>query len=123
MDSGLADLRRTLAKRGQLAERERAEAELRANAEMFRLITDNVTDMIAVWDRNGRQLYGSRSLTRALVRGNISMSRPSLGEVHPDDLDRLRAVLRQTFDSGTGCHTELRLESDDGIQPAGDPHD
>ncbi len=107
---------RTQALRGQLAERERAEAELRANAEMFRLITDNVTDMIAVWDRNGRQLYGSRSLTRALVRGNISMSRPSLGEVHPDDLDRLRAVLRQTFDSGTGCHTELRLESEDGIR-------
>jgi diguanylate cyclase (GGDEF)-like protein/PAS domain S-box-containing protein len=107
---------RTQALRGQLAERERAEAELRANAEMFRLITDNVTDMIAVWDRNGRQLYGSRSLTRALVRGNISMSKPSLGEVHPDDLDRLRTVLRQTFDSRTGCHTELRLESEDGIR-------
>jgi diguanylate cyclase (GGDEF)-like protein/PAS domain S-box-containing protein len=106
---------RTNALRLQLAERERAEAALRSNEDMFRLITDNVSDMIAVWDRNGSQLYGSRSLTRALGRRNITGSRPGFGEVHPDDLDRLRKALRHTFDTGQGCHTELRL-LDDGIR-------
>ncbi len=106
---------RTNALRLQLTERERAEAALRSNEDMFRLITDNVSDMIAVWDRHGSQLYGSRSLTRALVRRNITGSRPGFGEVHPDDLDRLRKALRNTFDTGQGCHTELRL-LDDGIR-------
>jgi diguanylate cyclase (GGDEF)-like protein/PAS domain S-box-containing protein len=106
---------RTEALRLQLAERERAEAALRSNEDMFRLITDNVSDMIAVWDRNGSQLYGSRSLTRALGRRNITGSRPGFGEVHPQDLDRLRKALRNTFDTGQGCHTELRL-MDDGIR-------
>jgi len=106
---------RTDALRTQLAERERAEAALRSNEDMFRLITDNVSDMIAVWDRNGRQLYGSRSLTRALGRRSVTASRPGFGEVHPEDLDRLRKALRNTFDTGRGCHTELRL-LDDGVR-------
>ncbi|MDH3252727.1 MAG: response regulator, partial [Ignavibacteria bacterium] len=47
-------------------EHKHAEMELRQNQEMFRLITLNVSDLIAVLDTNGKRLYNSRSYESVL---------------------------------------------------------
>ncbi len=98
----------------ELAERRRVEAVLRGNEGMFQLITDNVSDMIAVWDRHGEQLYGSRSLTRALGRSQPGDTQPGLAHVHAVDMMRLRDTLRRTLESATGQRLELRVRQDHG---------
>ncbi|MBK8019470.1 MAG: EAL domain-containing protein [Betaproteobacteria bacterium] len=113
----------------ELAERQRAEAALKGNEAMFRLITDNVSDMIAVWDRHGEQLYGSRSLTRAMDKGQPADSTPGLAHVHASDLSRLREALRDTLHTSTGRRLELRLKQEDhdpriidcSVEPVRDP--
>jgi diguanylate cyclase (GGDEF)-like protein/PAS domain S-box-containing protein len=98
----------------ELAERRRVEATLRGNEAMFRLITDNVADMIAVWDRHGEQLYGSRSLTRALGRSQPGDTQPGLAHVHAVDMMRLRDTLRRALESASGQRIELRVRHDHG---------
>lgn len=126
------DLERRVAERTRDLETElekghRAQAALKADEEMFRLISDNVSDMIAVWDRHGQQLYGSRSLRGALDRSRAGTF--SFREVHPDDLDRLRTALRQVLDTSRGQRLELRLGAsgapprviDCSVEPVRDP--
>jgi len=113
----------------ELAKRQQAQAALKADEEMFRLISDNVSDMIAVWDRHGQQLYGSRSLRGALDRSRPAAGTLSFREVHSDDLDRLRAALRQVLDTSRGQRLELRLGASGGtprvidcaLEPVRDP--
>ena len=45
----------------EIAERKRTEDKLRESEEHFRLITENVADLIAVLDLEGRRLYNSPS--------------------------------------------------------------
>ena len=127
LEQGLQTRAREL--EAELAERRRVEATLRGNEAMFRLITENVSDMIAVWDRHGEQLYGSRSLTRALGRSQPGDTQPGLAHVHAVDMMRLRDSLRRALDSATGQRIELRVRQDHGqtrvidcsIEPVRDP--
>ncbi|MBI1396315.1 MAG: EAL domain-containing protein [Betaproteobacteria bacterium] len=100
---------RTADLEAELAQRKQAQAALRGNEEMFHLLTDNVSDMIAVWDSEGRQLYGNRSLTEALGRDRPETPSLEPRNVLPADLDRLRAALRRTLDLSEGMRVELRL--------------
>ncbi len=101
---------RTLARLFRYAqERRRALDELRERREFSRLISQNVTDLIMVLDRDGRRVYHSPSYRGIL--GDLEFVKGSTVflEIHPEDRDRVYRVFRETLATGAGQRLEYRL--------------
>ena len=95
-------------------ERKRAEEELRQNAEFFRLISDNVTDLIAVIDRAGKRLYNNPSYEKSLGNASNLQGTNSFQEIHPDDQEKIKGLFQETIATGTGQRSEYRMLWSDG---------
>lgn len=106
--------RRVLVVGQDVTERKRAEAGLREREEFFRLISENVSDLIAVLDRHGRRLYNSPSY--AALFGDVAALRgsDSFAEIHPEDQERVRQVFSRTIATGQGQRIEYRFRLADG---------
>ncbi|HEV2352457.1 MAG TPA: PAS domain S-box protein [Terriglobia bacterium] len=92
-----------------VTERFRIEEKLRQSEEQFRLITENVADLIAVLDLEGRRVYNSPSYKGMLgdpekLRGTLSFS-----EIHPDDRERIKKIFEETIRTGVGQRSEYRF--------------
>src|SRR3984885_8674891 len=91
--------------RRQLSERE----------QLFRLISDNAADMIAVVDMNGRRIYNSMAYQKILgyspeeLKGSSSFE-----QVHPDDRHRVKMAADQACATGVGNALEYRMRHKDG---------
>jgi two-component system cell cycle sensor histidine kinase/response regulator CckA len=91
--------------RRQLLERE----------ELFRLISENAADMIAVVDMEGRRIYNSLSYQRVLGYSPEELkSSTALEQVHPDDRARLKAAGEEARRTGIGRSLEYRIRHKDG---------
>lgn len=83
--------------------------------ELFRLISENAADLIAVVDMDGRRLYNSLSYKRVLgyspeeLRGSTSFD-----QVHPDDQPRIKAAADEARRTGIGRALEYRIRHKDG---------
>jgi PAS domain S-box-containing protein len=89
--------------------------QLIAREELFRLITENAADMIAVVSVNGQRLYNSPSYEKILgyipkeIEGTESFE-----QIHPEDREKVKkaaAVARQT---GIGQSVEYRMQHKNG---------
>jgi len=97
-----------------VTEHRRAEERLRESEERFRLIAENVGDLVAMVDTEGRRIYNSPSY-RALFRDNeIQPQTDSFKEIHPEDSERVKAIFRDTVRTGVGQRTEFRFLLKDG---------
>jgi PAS domain S-box-containing protein len=106
---------RTLARSLTYAiERKRTEMRLRQSEEFFRLISENVTDLIAVVDRDGRRLYNNPAYERSLGPAGNLQGTNSFHEVHPDDRDRIQRIFADTLATGLGERAEYRMRLADG---------
>ena len=86
--------------RVRLAERE----------ELFRLISENAADMIAVVSVDGQRLYNSPSYERALGYTAEELVRTaSFEQIHPDDRVSVMAAAEETRRTGVGCRLEYRI--------------
>ena len=92
---------------------ELGEAALRASQEMFRLISDHVSDFIAVLDLQARRLYASRSYSRHFPNKDFYLS-SAFDDVHPDDLPRARALFAEMLRTQRPQRGEFRLVRPDG---------
>jgi len=88
--------------------------QLRERDEIFRLISDNVTDLIAVIDKEGRRLYNSASYRNVLGDPESIIGTNSFAEIHPDERGKVQDVFRETLASGVGQRTEYRFVLKDG---------
>ncbi len=95
-------------------ERRRIEEKLREREEFFRLITENVSDLIAVLDKDGRRLYNSPSYYQLLGNPARLPGTDSFEEIHPEDRDRIQKAFKETLATGRGLRTEYRLIGRDG---------
>lgn len=97
-----------------LKERETADEKLRASEQQIRLIMENLADLVAVLDLDGRRLYCSPSY--GTILGDPGKLRGSLffEQIHPEDKVRVRAAFEDTVHTGTGRRLEYRLVDQSG---------
>jgi two-component system NtrC family sensor kinase len=90
-------------------------AELHASEENFRLIAENVSDLIAVVDRQGKRLYHSPSYERVLDFSPNELGNTSaFDQVHPDDRAGVTTAALKSLESGIGQILEYRTQHRDG---------
>jgi len=102
--------------------------------ELFRLISDNAADMIAVVDMEGKRIYNSQSYGRVLgYEENELRSSSSFEQIHVDDRERVREAAEEARRTGIGEALEYRIRHKDGTwrvfestasvirSPAGEP--
>ena len=97
-----------------VTEHRRAEEMLRESEERFRLIAENVGDLVAMVDTDGRRIYNSPSYRTVLRSDEIQPGSDSFREIHPGDRDRIKAIFRETVRTGVGRRTEFRFLLNDG---------
>jgi diguanylate cyclase (GGDEF)-like protein/PAS domain S-box-containing protein len=95
-----------------ITERKKEEEALAESEEKFRVIAENVEDLIVLLDTEGRRLYNSPSYNKVL--GHVRAGADSFAEVHPEDRERIRKVFEQTVKTGIGHRTQFRFLLKDG---------
>jgi PAS domain S-box-containing protein len=94
--------------------RKTAEDLLRKSEEQFRLIAENVADMIAVVDLNGRRIYNSPSYKSLFGEPESMKGTDGFREIHPDDVGRVKKVFEETVRTGVGQRSEYQFLLKDG---------
>ncbi len=83
--------------------------------ELFRLISENAGDLIAVVDVHGNRIYNSPSYKRILGYSPEELRRtPGIEQVHPDDRHIVEEAAREARDRGVGRSIQYRMRHKDG---------
>ncbi|MGA0023177.1 MAG: diguanylate cyclase [Burkholderiales bacterium] len=117
-DSELARLGPSITRELREAEQRRRQREterrLHESQELFRAIVENVGDLVAVLDTNGKRVYNNPSYRPLFREKDIREGSSSFREIHPDDRERIRDVFRRTVETGIGECAEFRFMLKDG---------
>jgi len=82
---------------------------------LFRLITENAVDMIAVVDVNGNRLYNSPSYQKILGYSVEELQATSpLDQIHPEDYLLVKESSAEALRTGAGRRIEYRMRHKDG---------
>jgi PAS domain S-box-containing protein len=109
-----AAVRRAMREAGERADRLRVEEELRQRDELFRKITENVDDLVAVMDLEGRRVFNSPSYRHLLADPNTAAGTDAFAEIHPEDREQVHRTFRDTVETGIGRRAEYRFLLRDG---------
>jgi PAS domain S-box-containing protein len=83
--------------------------------DLFRLITEQAADMIAVVDTGGRRVYNSPSYERIMGYTPEELgATSSLEQIHPDDREKIKEAAAEASRSGLGRQIEYRMRHRDG---------
>jgi two-component system cell cycle sensor histidine kinase/response regulator CckA len=83
--------------------------------ELFRLISENAADLIAVVDMEGNRIYNSLSFEKVLgyspeeLKGSSSFE-----QIHPEDQERVKEAAEEARRTGFGRPMEYRIRHKDG---------
>ncbi|MGB8353517.1 MAG: PAS domain S-box protein [Chthoniobacteraceae bacterium] len=113
-DRLVAAVRRALVEAGDRAARHHAEEELKRRDVLLRQIMENVEDLIAVVDFNGRRMISSPSYQKLFGLNSSMVGSDFLSEVHPEDKRRVQNNFAQTIAAGVGRRVEYRIVLSDG---------
>jgi PAS domain S-box-containing protein len=96
---------------------ERALERSRESENLYRLLADNQSDMISLWEANGRLLYRSPSVTRALGFTEDERESPNYAiKQHPDDARNIQTLFRTLKPEDGVWNTEYRVFHKDGSE-------
>src|SRR5713226_356689 len=83
--------------------------------ELFRLISENAADLIAVVDMQGNRIYNSLSYEKVLGYSTEELkSSSSFEQIHPEDRERMKEAAQQARATGVGQPMEYRIRHKDG---------
>jgi PAS domain S-box-containing protein len=83
--------------------------------ELFRLISENAADLIAVVDMDGKRIFNSFSYERVLGYSLEELAKSSsLDQIHPEDLDKVKQAAEEARHTGVGKPLEYRVRHKDG---------
>ncbi len=88
--------------------------ELQQSEERYRLITENVGDLVALLDAEGRWVYFSPSHANYLDASALRIGRKCYPCLLAEDRPRLAGALREAIANGTPFELRLRLQASDG---------
>lgn len=86
-----------------------ARGELKASEERYRLIAENVADLVGMVDQNGGWLYASPSYARVLDPADLEPGIDAFRRAHPDDAERARVAVRRVAATGKSRDVTVRL--------------
>ncbi len=81
---------------------------------LFRLITENAGDMIAVIDSSGNRLYASPSYEKVLGYSSHELLGSALDQIHPEDRPLVDDAGNEARQTGFGRRIEYRMRHKDG---------
>src|SRR3954467_2556192 len=93
---------------------QRVRRRLAERDQLFKLITENAADMIAVVDNDGNRLYNSPAYQKVLGYSQEEMAGSSLDQIHPDDRALVMGAAEKTRITGRGEQLEYRILHKDG---------
>jgi len=83
--------------------------------ELFRLISENAADLIAVVDMQGNRIYNSLSYERVLGYSTEELrNSSSFEQIHPEDRERVKQAAEEARRAGVGRPMEYRFRHKDG---------
>jgi PAS domain S-box-containing protein len=82
---------------------------LHASEAHFRIIAENVPDLVTVLDADGRRIYASPSYENVLgIPPRELLGKPILERIHPDDQRLVETAMREIIQTGAGRTIEYR---------------
>jgi len=82
---------------------------------LFHLISENVADMIAIVDMEGKRIYNSLSYEKVMGYSPAELqSSSAFAQIHPDDFERVKKAAEDAQHSGIGTTLEYRLRHKNG---------
>jgi PAS domain S-box-containing protein len=94
---------------------QRMRRELAEREQLFRLISENAADMIALVDKAGRRLYNSPAYNKVLGYSLEELqATSSLEQIHPEDRPRVLEAAEKARSTGRGQQLEYRMRHKDG---------
>ena len=83
--------------------------------ELFRLISENAADLIAVVDMEGNRIYNSLSYEKVLGYSADELKGfSSFQQIHPEDQERVKEAAQEARRTGVGRSLEYRIRHKDG---------
>ena len=83
--------------------------------ELFRLITENAADMIAVVDMEGHRIFNSLAYEKVLGYSPEELKNSSsFAQIHPEDVEHVKLAAEQARHTGVGAPMEYRIRHKDG---------
>jgi two-component system cell cycle sensor histidine kinase/response regulator CckA len=93
----------------------RARRQIAEQEELFRLISENAADMIAVVDGDGNRIYNSPSYQKLLGYSPEELRQSKgLDQIHPDDRQKVADAAVEAMRTGVGRSVEYRIRHKDG---------
>jgi PAS domain S-box-containing protein len=87
----------------------------RRQGDLFRLVSENAADMIALVEVSGKRLYNSPAYQKVLGYSPDELAATgSLEQVHPEDRERVIEAARAARQTGVGRRLEYRMRHKDG---------
>jgi PAS domain S-box-containing protein len=97
-----------------ITQHKQAEARLREQEAFFRLIAENMGDMVAVLDLQGCLVYDSKAYRALFGKPDALPDRDPFALVHPDDREHVRQAFQTTIATGLGQRGTYRVVLPDG---------
>jgi two-component system cell cycle sensor histidine kinase/response regulator CckA len=93
----------------------RAETAWNGQRRLFKAVTENVSNALAVADSQGKRIWNNSAYTRLLRQAAEHESNaPVFGDVHPDDAIRTAGALDEALHAGQVRELEFRARRPDG---------
>jgi PAS domain S-box-containing protein len=82
--------------------------------QVLKMITENVSDLIAIVDLEGKRIFNSNSYRKLFGDPTSLTGTDSFREIHEDDREKIKQIFSETVATGIGQMTEYRFVLEDG---------
>ncbi len=82
--------------------------------QIIQMITDNVSDLIAILDLEGKRIFNSNSYKNLFGDPEKLKGTDSFKEIHEDDREKMKQIFSETIRTGVGQISEYRFVLEDG---------